>query len=252
MNNNPWISCPKPNPKAKIKLFCFPYSGANATIYYSWSGILPNFIEVNPIQIPGRGNRISEPSYRNIQDLAQAAAEALDPHFDKPFAFFGHSMGALVSFELARVLRDTSKAELKYLFVSGHQAPQVPDEREVFYNLPEEEFISKLRVLNGTPEEVLQDDELRELIIPVLRADFEACDTYIYRSEKPLECPICACSGLQDKYVSRNGLQAWEKQTINKFTRRLFPGDHFYINSAHMLLLKVIAQELSSVLNLPY
>ena len=245
-----WIKAPRPNPRAKVRLFCFPYSGANASMYYSWVDILPASVEVNPVQLPGHGNRVSEIPYTSLPALIDAVESALLPYLDKPFAFFGHSMGALVSFELARRLQNKHATSPVYLFVSGHNAPQIPDETEHIHALSEHEFLDKLRMLNGTPEEVFQDPELRDLLIPVLRADFTVCETYIFDADQLLDCPICACGGLGDKYIDRNGLQAWSELTSNTFSLRLFPGDHFYLNKERMYLLQAVAQEINSVIDL--
>lgn len=228
-----------------MRLYCFPYSGASASIYYPWLDILPNCIEICPVQLPGRGNRISEAPFTSLPALLNALETGLDPTFsDKPFAFFGHSMGALIGFELARRLEARYRTSPVYLFVSGHSAPQLPDESEPMYVLENGEFIEKLRSLNGTSEEILQDPELLELVLPILRADFELSETYNFIEGSPLECPICACGGLQDKFLDRDGLEAWKVHTTQKFSVRMFQGDHFYLNHNRIYLLQVIAQEL--------
>jgi medium-chain acyl-[acyl-carrier-protein] hydrolase len=244
MNMTSWISSQKQNPQARLRLFCFPYSGAAASIYYPWSAVLPNIIEVCPIQYPGHGTRVGEPLISNLPDLAQQTYQALKPYLDKPFAFFGHSMGALASFELARYLFNTDNPTPVYLFVSGHNAPQFPDKADQIHNLPEQEFVDRLRKFNGTPEDVLQNEELRELILPILRTDFMISETYDYQPMLPLGCPICACGGLQDDYTTREGLAAWQEQTSAACSVRMFPGDHFYLNESRMMLLQVIAREL--------
>jgi len=241
---NPWIACPRPNPQARLRLFCFPYSGAGASIFYPWLDYLPTAIEVCPVQLPGRETRLSEPLFTRMGPLVRAAAQALLPYLDKPFAFFGHSLGALVSFELARYLRREHGLSPVHLFVSGHNAPQLPDRDPPIHDLPEPEFLEELRRLNGTPEEVLQHPELRELIFPILRADFEVCDTYVYEPDDPLNCPISAFGGLRDEHLSREGLEAWREQTIASFSLRMFPGDHFYLNTDRPLLLRALAREL--------
>ena len=247
---NLWISSPRPNPQAKLRLFCFPYSGANASIYYSWVDILPASIEVCPVQLPGHGSRISEKPYCSLEILVEAVENALIPSFDKPFAFFGHSMGALLGFELARRLKRHHGRQPIYLFVSGHNAPHLPDTYEPIHALPEDEFLENLRLMNGTPEEVLQDQELLELIIPILRADFSVCETYVFSEDQPLDCPICVCGGLRDKYIDREGLIAWELHTTGNVSLRMFPGDHFYLATSRMYLLQAIAQELNQVIDL--
>jgi medium-chain acyl-[acyl-carrier-protein] hydrolase len=245
---NAWVSCPRPNPDAKVRLFCFPYSGASANIYYPWADVLPPSWEVCPAQLPGRGNRMSEPLATRLQAQVEALATGLAPYLDKPFAFFGHSMGALIAFELARHLRRTALPLPVHIFVSGHEAPHLPDRNPPLHALPTGELLDKLRELNGTPEEVLQHPELRDMLLPILRADFEVCETYVYTAEPPLDCPISAFSGLGDEYVTREELEAWREHTTGRFSIRMFPGDHFYLNSARPYLLQALARELEQTL----
>lgn len=243
---NPWLSCPKPNPDATVRLFCFPYSGAAASIYYPWAEMLPPNIEVCPVQLPGHGTRLREPLATRLAPQVEAVAASLTPALDRPFAFFGHSMGALISFELARYLRRLGRPGPVHLFVSGHGAPHLPDRNPPLHGLPEPEFVAKLRELNGTPEEVLRHEELLQLLIPVLRADFAVCETYVYQAEPPLPCPISAYGGLADGYVNREELAAWQEQTASRFSLRMFPGDHFYLNQAsnRAHLLTALARDL--------
>ena len=244
MKTHPWLACPRPNPDSGLRLFCLPYSGAAASIYFSWADVLPPSIEVCPVQLPGHGTRLSEPLATRIGPAVAALADGLAPYLDKPFALFGHSMGALLSFELTRHLRRTGRPLPVHLFVSGHGAPQLPDRNPPLHDLPEDEFLIKLRELNGTPEEVLQHAELRHLLLPILRADFAVCETYAYSAEPPLPCPISAYSGLGDEYVNRVELEGWRDQTTAAFIIRMFPGDHFYLNTARPYLLQALAREL--------
>lgn len=246
--NSTWLVVPRPNPEAKLRLFCFPYSGASAAIYLRWPESLPPNIEVCAVQLPGHGTRLAEPPFRRLPALVQATAQALLPYLDLPFAFFGHSMGALLSFELARHLRQQLRLSPQHLFASGHGAPQLPDRSPPMHQLPECEFVDRLRELNGTPEEVLAHDELRQLVIPILRADFAICETYVYRPEPPLPCPISAYGGLRDRYVSHEELVAWQQQTTGAFVVRMFPGDHFYLNAGRDQLLYALARELAASL----
>jgi len=228
-----------------MRLFCFPYSGAAASIYYPWSSILPETIEICPIQYPGHGTRVGESLIDSLPDMIPLIAQAIQTFVDKPFSIFGHSMGALLGFELARFLQQDRSPAPEYLFVSGHNAPQLPDVSEPIHKLPDQQFIDRLRKLNGTPEDVLQNEELRDLVLPIIRADFKLSETYQYQYYEPLSCSLCACGGLSDNYITRDGLDAWREQTTGKFSLRMFPGDHFYLNDSRMLLLQVIARELA-------
>jgi surfactin synthase thioesterase subunit len=239
-----WIACRKPSPQARLRLFCFPYAGGGVSIFRAWSDGLPADVEVCPIQLPGRGTRLMEPPFTRLSPLIHALAEALFPLLDIPFAFFGHSLGALVSFELARQLRREFAVQPVRLFVSADRAPQIPNRDRAVHSLPEREFLAELCRLNGTPRQVLQDEELRQIMLPLLRADFAVCETYEYANETPLNCPISAFGGLQDHRVNRGDLEAWREQTSASFSLRMFPGDHFFLNTTQAPLLGALFQEL--------
>lgn len=247
-SKTPWVICPRPNDRATLRLFCFPYSGGSTAIFSAWPQRLPAAIEVWPVQLPGRGARLAEPPFTRMTPLIEALASAIRPYLDRPFAFFGHSMGALVSFELARQLRRRYDLCPVHLIASGHRAPHVPDRDPPIYALPESEFLEELRRLNGTPAEVLEHAELRELVLPALRADFAVCETYVYTEDHPLECPIAALGGLQDSEVPREDLEAWRMQTQSAFSLRMLPGDHFFLNKEQPLLLQALVRELEPVL----
>jgi medium-chain acyl-[acyl-carrier-protein] hydrolase len=176
--------------------------------------------------------------------LIKTLAEALRPQLDRPFAFFGHSLGALVAFELARRLeRDGGPVPVR-LLVSGCAAPQVPRDGRPLHVLPEAEFRSELRGLNGTPAAVLENEELMELLLPTLRADFALCETYTFIPGPPLTCPINAWGGLNDDAVSRQSLDAWQEQTTGSFRLHLLPGDHFFLHTSRPKLLQMVAEDL--------
>ena len=242
--HNPWLSIYRPQPSASLRLFCFPYAGGTSLIYRSWAESLPPQVEVCPVQLPGRGERLRERPYTRVGPLVEAVAGNLVTHLDKPFAFFGHSMGAIIAFELARHLRRTRGLQPAHLFISGRRAPQLPESDRITYNLPEAELIEELRLLSGTPPEVLAHPELMRLMLPVLRADFELLQTWEYRPEPPLDCPITVCGGLEDREVSREKLSAWREQTTKAFNLRMFSGDHFFLHTARPQLLQMLAAEL--------
>jgi len=239
-----WVICRKPNAQAKLRLFCFHYAGGGAWSFRDWSGNLPSSVEVCSIELPGRGFRLAEAAFTSLDPLVRAIADALRPHLDKPFAFFGHSMGGLVSFEVARVLRTNQGLNPVHLFVSAHRAPQLPDPDPPIHNLPEPEFLDELRHLEGTPEEVLDNPELMQLLLPTLRADFTIVETYAYTADLPLDCPITVFGGLQDQEVSYDELNAWQEQTNEAFSLQMLPGNNFFLHSAQSLLLNLLSQDL--------
>jgi medium-chain acyl-[acyl-carrier-protein] hydrolase len=227
-----------------LRLFCFPYAGGGASIFRTWSAGLPATIEVCPVQLPGRETRLKEAPYPHLPPLVQAMTQALMPSLDKPFAFFGHSMGALVSFALARQLCRQANLRPVHLFVSACSAPQFPLLCHALHTLPDPELIEELRRLNGTPQAALACPELMQLMLPILRADFAMCATYAYASEPPLDCPITVFGGMQDVAVRRERLQAWRFQTGAACAFHTLPGDHFFLHTAQLSLLSILAQEL--------
>jgi medium-chain acyl-[acyl-carrier-protein] hydrolase len=243
-SNASWFSSPQPNSRARLRLFCFPYAGGGAVIYRAWPELLPSEIEISAAQLPGRGNRIREAPYTALSPLVQATSESILPHLDRPFAFFGHSMGAMIAFELARHLRASGSPQPVHLFVSGRRAPQIPRAPRVRFDAPEPEFLAELRDLEGTPPEVLDHPELMQLMLPLLRADFSVVHTYAYAPAPPLGCPITAIGGLQDEEANRAQLEAWREQTNAAFKVRMLQGGHFFLHHERALLLRVIAQEL--------
>jgi medium-chain acyl-[acyl-carrier-protein] hydrolase len=230
-----------------MRMFCFPYAGGGASIYRGWGAALPADLEVCPVQIPGRESRLREPSFTQPGPMIQAIADALDSYLNLPFVFFGHSMGAMISFELTRELRRRGRTQPLHLFVSGRRAPQLPAREEPIHALPEAEFIEKLRELNGTPEEVLQHEELMKLITPTLRADFSVNETYEYTEEAPLDAGISAFGGLGDPDVTREDLEVWKDHTRGRFRMRMLPGDHFFLNSGKDLVLESVSRDLAEV-----
>ncbi len=185
-----------------------------------------------------------ETPYSSLDELLPVLTEVLKPYLDRPFAFFGHSMGALIAFELARLLRRSGARGSEALFVSGHQSPPRPNKLPPIHHLEREEFIAGLRRFKFTPEPVLQNAELLELLLPALRADFSLYERYEFRKEPPLACPIVALGALHDELVDQEDLEAWEEHTEAPFSAHLFPGDHFYLYSAQESVLQTVSEEL--------
>jgi medium-chain acyl-[acyl-carrier-protein] hydrolase len=187
--------------------------------------------------------------FSDMSHLISTMTSALLPYLDRPYAFFGHSMGALISFELARSLR-----RMKYrltpihLFVSGCRAPHFPATDPPIYHLSTQAFIEELRRFKGTPEEILQNEELLQLLMPRLRADFALAQKYLYKDEKPLSSSITAFGGRQDGYVSHQALAAWRTQTTSVFRLVSFEGDHFFLHKERFSLVQIISQDLAKTL----
>jgi len=186
--------------------------------------------------------------FSSLPPLLDLLVPAIASYQNIPFVFFGHSMGALVSFELARRLREQGMPGPVHLIVSGHRAPQLQDPRPPIHLLPDPDFWRHLRELGGTPQEVLQDPELMELLLPTLRADFAVCENYVYAVDEPLDCCITAFGGRNDPRVTQNELCAWQAQTRGSFSVRMFPGGHFFVQTAQLLVLRVLAENLTRIL----
>lgn len=239
-----WVAYPRANPGADIRLFCLPYAGGGASAYRLWPSALPSFVELCPIQIPGRENRIKETPFTRFPSLVYAIAQSLYPHLDKPFAFFGHSLGAKLAFELTRLLRREQGPEPLRLFVSGHGAPHRPETEFPIHTLPDAEFIQAVQRYEGMPEEVLESEEMMRHLIPLLRADFAVSESYVYTEEPPLRTSITAYGGLRDDKVPYGDLDAWREQTDANFELLMFPGGHFFLHTECMLVLRELSQEL--------
>ena len=251
----PWILGPPPDREGgggetpPLRLFCFPYAGGGASVFHGWQAALPAGVTVCPVQPPGRENRLREPAFTAMGPLVEAAATALRPHLRPPFALFGHSLGALVAFELARWLRREGMTAPACLFASGCRAPQLqrPPERPA-HRLPRADFIAELRRFKGTPEAVLDNAELLEVLLPVLLADFAAAETYRYTEEGPLETPITVFGGAEDERVDDDGLAAWAARTAGAFRLHRLRGGHFFLRTDRAFFLQSLSASLQAIL----
>ncbi len=243
-----WIVRYRQNARACMRLFCFSYAGGGASVFRQWPDLLPQDVEVCAIQLPGREYRLAEPAYTRLTPLVEALADAIDPYLDKPFAFFGHSMGSLVGFELARQLRRTHEKHPVRLYLGAYRAPHLPNPNVKIYHLPLEVFKVILRA-DGIPERILQNEELMQAMLPTLRADFELCDTHIYKEEAPLQCPFSIFGGQEDNRISAAELAAWRIHSSAECNLSLLPGSHFFLHGAQDLLLAALSQDLEAQLN---
>lgn len=239
----PWLPGARTSARSSRRLFCLPYAGGAASVYRPWQYAFPPDINVCAIELPGRGGRIKEEPYESLSLLVDALSRAILPFLDRPFAFFGHSMGALLAFETARHLRRCHRITPTYLFLSGHSAPQFPMDYPV-HDVPEEELLETLKKLSGTPPEILQNRELMNLMLPILRADFAVCETYRYLHDDPLDCPVSVFGGLADEEVPGPHLEGWREHTAQAFKLRMLPGGHFFIHNAQSQIMKCIVGDI--------
>jgi medium-chain acyl-[acyl-carrier-protein] hydrolase len=243
-----WITRPRPSPRARLRLFCIAHAGGGASAFRGWADVLPAEVEVCPVQLPGRENRFTEAPFDRLEPLVETLAEAVQPLLSLPFALFGHSNGALIGFELARLLRARGLAGPVHLFASGRRAPDLPQETAPIHQLSEPEFLADLQELGGLPADLLEHQELRSLLVPTLRADVAIHETYAFAEQAPLACPITAYGGLADPKVSREQTEAWARHTAGPFMLRMFPGGHFFLQDERALFLRTLAIDLHHVL----
>ena len=244
-----WVVRHRPEPQARLRLFCFPYAGGGASIYRLWPAGLPRAVEVCAIQLPGHEERIRERPHTRMAALLPQLTEGLLPLLDdRPFALFGHSMGALMAFSFARHLRARGLAEPVLLALSGRAAAHLPAERPPAHALPEAAFLRELTLYGGASDALLQSAELRELFLPILRADFELFETHVHTPEPPLRCPVVTFAGLDDARYPPAQVAQWREHTSGPFASHTLAGGHFFLNTARAPLLSLLGDALLRVL----
>lgn len=249
---SPWFfKCSNQENNSARRLFCFPFAGGGISTYTPWAKYFKTDAEVFAAQLPGRGTRFSEAPIAELQTLIGSLAQAISPLMDRPCVFFGHSMGAILAYELCLKLHREDRTLPSILMLSACSPPHIQAEKPgPLHTLPSAEFWQAVRAINGTPSEVLKNTELLALIEPALRADFKiACD---WRQQNNTSRPVLPVSlklfgGLQDKSVSRENLSAWGDYSLNTAQSQMLKGDHFFINDAESGLLPLISGSLLSI-----
>lgn len=240
MYNNDWFINFNPNFNSTIRLFCFPYAGGGSSAFYPWKTYLANNIELIAIQYPGREGRFSEPLVSELKVITHELAKGFKPYLDNPYLIFGHSLGSLIGFEFIRLIRQLNFPLPKHFIVSGAKAPHMPLRRKHLHNLEDIAFKKELMKYNGVPEHILNNDELMNLFMPLLRNDFKITEDYVYQDLDPLSCNITALSGLDDETVLKDEVLGWGKQTNKNFQHISYPGDHFFIRNHQIHIIQVI------------
>jgi medium-chain acyl-[acyl-carrier-protein] hydrolase len=240
---NTWLPYNARTPRGALRLFCFPPGGAGAVVYRKWMPLLGPEIEVCPLELPGRLARRQESLLSSLPELVERAAAALRDELSGRFAFFGYSMGSLVAFELARLLRRERGIEPEWLFVAAHGAPQLPRRAPAMAGAPDHELLDFFqRTYGPMPAEILGYPELLPVISEILRADVHILERYAYAAEDPLGCPIRAFGGLCDESTPHAELGAWQAQTAADFAFQMFPGGHFFWEDSMIELVRILRE----------
>jgi medium-chain acyl-[acyl-carrier-protein] hydrolase len=214
-----------------------------------WRSDLPDWVELNAVQLPGREGRLSEPPIRRISIMAEALVHEMRPRLDRPYVLFGHSMGALVAFEVVRLLRRLGERTPQALFVSGRRAPSILERDPPIHAFCDSDFVAAMCArYNGIPQLILEQPDMMRLLLPIMRSDIEAIETYAYAAERPLELPVFVYGGRDDPQASAENVAGWRALTSDRFEERLFPGGHFYLQDDRAPLIRALAADLASVM----
>jgi pyochelin biosynthetic protein PchC len=227
VEDSAWVRRLHPS-SARRRLICLPHAGGAATYFAPLAAALSDSFDVVAIQYPGRQERLSEPCLDSIQVLAEAIVPELDPWLDRPFALFGHSMGAVVAFEVARVLEHDHGRVPAGLFVSGRRGPTTR-RNEQFHKGGDRSLLNQVARLQGTPSWLIDDHDVRQMMLPALRGDYKAIETYVWQPGPPLSCPIWAIFGADDPLTTEHEAAAWAAHTTGGFEVCAFPAGHFYL-----------------------
>lgn len=238
-NKSPWISSIR-NDDVNYRLFCFPFAGAGSNVYRSWISDLSPEIDVCPIQLPGRENRMNEKAIDNVHDMASQIATEIEPYTDVPFAFFGHCIGALIAYELVVTMQKLNMNTPDHIYLSAFRSPEYTNPNRELYQLDDAEFKSEIKEYGGFSDYILNNDEIMKTIMPMLRADFALHENYRYPGNESVECPISLLCGDQDHIVKKEHMQNWSNVSNHDVNLTMISGGHFFINERKEDILNLI------------
>jgi len=245
---SPWVLALRRQPGSRARIFFFPYAGGSGRLYRGFIETLSPDVDALAVELPGRGDRFAEPRFERSEALMPVLKEHLRPYLIPPFAFFGHSMGATIAFELTRELRRAGLPQPVCLFASGRRAPHLPPRIGLSHMLSDADFKNRLRSLGGTPLEVLENEELLQVVMPSLRSDFALSETYEYVPGDPLDLPISVFGGSDDPETTREELEAWSTHSSQASKLRIFKGNHFFIHDgAAQKVMQAVNDDLAAV-----
>lgn len=243
-SRGPWLWARQPREQPALRLFMLPYAGGSCVTYRDWSRLAPEGVEICPIELPGHGARIGEPLLSSMDSLVEQLLRVATPLLNLPFGLFGHSMGGLVAFELAKAFRREGAPTPCHLFVSGCPAPQTPSPARKVHLAPDAELRQRLVEFNGTPRAVLENQELMSLALPILRADIAIMETYQFHPGTPLEHAMTVLCGRDDPTVRPRSLVGWQHHAQEPDLVML-PGDHFYLQPTQSSLVDLVVKKLT-------
>lgn len=249
MNVKKWFQIDHPNPDALLRLFCFPYAGGGASVFRDWAKALPSFLEIVSVRLPGRENRLNERPISSMEQLVESLYSNIQIHFDKPYVFFGHSNGALVSYMLAKKIHSIAQGSRspEMLILSAKSPPHVATEKRHISGLPAHQFIEELKRLNGTPRELLENPEIMELLLPMLRADFALSEHLRFENNAQLSCAAQVFFSRLDDIPIPN-IRAWQDLFSSPISFAEFEGGHFFLHEQQDIVLKRLSQVLTKTL----
>ncbi|MEO1054745.1 MAG: thioesterase domain-containing protein [Bacteroidota bacterium] len=228
----------------KINLICLPYAGASKYAYNDFKQYTPEYIELVPTELPGRGSRYTERLLKDMDTIVDDIFLQVKGHVNVPYAIYGHSMGTLLGYLLVRRIISEGLPEPILLFCTGRGGPSVEMELPHRHTLSKDDFKEEIRDLGGSPDEILEDEDLMEFFEPILRADFEAIETYEHTPGEPFDIPITAIIGDREKATYEEA-QEWKKVTQGDVDIRIFPGKHFFIFNNTREIIKLITQKIT-------
>ncbi|HEB83352.1 MAG TPA: thioesterase [Gammaproteobacteria bacterium] len=243
---NRWIADVNSDDGIKYRLFCFPYAGAGATVYRPWKMRLLPDIDVCPVQLPGRENRMAEQPIVDIRQMIPELVIAIKPYLDRPFAFFGHCIGALIAYELAGELQRRGLPQPDHVYASAFRAPDYDNPNKILHALSEEEFKQELKGYGGISSVILENDEVMGKLMPLFRADFALHENYQATDLPELQCPISVFGGTDDHIVQQEHMTGWADKTSALVTTKMFPGGHFFINNNRENILETIRENVNT------